>query len=151
MFAHIHFITLQSEMLRNTKTKLFPWYLLLSIKLWNIFQISNNSFFKMSNNSFLKISQQHLTAPSQPPPTPSVPTQPNFPFSHVVADFFTVDAGTYLAMSDRYSNWSSIFKLKKNDTYHILKVIQQYFTRWGMAVNIITNGASVFQCLKNGV
>ena len=89
-----------------------------------------------------------MHAPSHPAPPPSVPTQPNFPFSHVVADFFTVDAGTYLAMSDRYSNWLSIFKLKKDDPYHIIEVLQQYFARWGVAVNITTDGASVFTSIE---
>ena len=85
-----------------------------------------------------------MRAPSHPAPPPSEPTQPDFPFSHVVADFFTIDAGTYLAMADRYSNWLSIFKLKKDDSYQIIEVLRQYFSRWGVAVNITTAGASVF-------
>ena len=47
-------------------------------------------------------------------------------------------------MADRYSNWLSIFKLKKDDSYHIIEVLRQYFFRWGVAVNITTDGASVF-------
>ena len=85
-----------------------------------------------------------LRAPSNPAPPPSVPAQPDFPFSHVVADFFTIDAGTFLAMADRYSNWLSIFKLKKDDSYHVIEVLRQYFSRWGVAVNLTTDGASVF-------
>ena len=85
-----------------------------------------------------------MRAPSNPAPPPTEPTQPDFPFSHVVADFFTIDAGTFLAMADRYSNWLSIFKLKKDDSYHIIEVLRQYFSRWGVAVNITTDGASVF-------
>ena len=85
-----------------------------------------------------------LRAPSNPAPPPSEPTQPDFPFSHVVADFFTIDAGTYLAMADRYSNWLSIFKLKKDDSYHVMEALRHYFSRWGVAVNITTDGASVF-------
>ena len=49
-----------------------------------------------------------------------------------------------MAMADRYSNWLSIFKLKKDDSYHIMEVLRKYFSRWGVAVNITTDGASVF-------
>ena len=89
-----------------------------------------------------------MRAPSNPAPPPSEPTQPDFPFSHVVADFFSIDAGTFLAMADRYSNWLSIFKLKKDDSYHIIEVLRQYFSRWGVAVNITTDGASVFTSVE---
>ena len=82
-------------------------------------------------------------APSNPAPPPSEPVQPDFPFSHIVADFFTVDA-TYLALADRYSNWLSIFKLKKDDSVHVIEALRRYFSRWGVAVNITTDGASVF-------
>ena len=82
-------------------------------------------------------------APSNPAPPPSEPVQPDFPFSHIVADFFTVDA-TYLALADRYSNWLSIFKLKKDDSEHVIEALRRYFSRWGVAVNITTDGASVF-------
>ena len=82
-------------------------------------------------------------APSNPAPPPSAPIQPDFPFSHIVADFFTVDA-TYLALADRYSNWLSIFKLRKDDSEHVIEALRKYFSRWGVAVNITTDGASVF-------
>ena len=82
-------------------------------------------------------------APSQPAPPPTAPVQPDFPFSHVVADFFQVDA-TYLAMADRYSNWLSIFQLKKDDSANIIQTFRQYFSRWGVAKNVTTDGASVF-------
>ena len=51
-------------------------------------------------------------APSNPASPPADPVQPDFPFSHVVADFFEVDT-LYLAMADRYSNWLSVFKLPR--------------------------------------
>ena len=82
-------------------------------------------------------------APSQPAPPPTAPVQPDFPFSHVVADFFQVDA-TYLAMADRYSNWLSVFQLKKDDSANVIQVFRQYFSRWGVAKNVTSDGASVF-------
>jgi hypothetical protein len=82
-------------------------------------------------------------APSNPAPPPADPVQPEFPFSHIVADFFQVD-GTYLAMADRYSGWLSIYKLKKDDGPHIIDTFRKYFSRWGVAKDLTTDGASVF-------
>ena len=82
-------------------------------------------------------------APSNPAGPPAEPIQPNFPFSHIVADFFEVDAH-YLAMADRYSNWLSVFKLPKDDSANIIKVLRQYFARWGIPENFTSDGASVF-------
>ena len=84
-----------------------------------------------------------VRAPSNPAPPPSDPVQPDFPFSHVVADFFQVDA-TYLAMADRYSNWLSVFKLKKDDSPHLIEALRQYFSRWGVSKDLTSDGASVF-------
>jgi hypothetical protein len=69
--------------------------------------------------------------------------QPSFPFSHIVADFFDLD-GTYLAMADRYSNWLSVFRLKKDDSANIITTLRQYFARWGVPENFTSDGASVF-------
>ena len=82
-------------------------------------------------------------APSQPAPPPTAPTQPDFPFSHVVVDFFQLDT-TYLAMADRYSNWLSIFQLKKDDSANVMQTFRHYFSRWGVAKNVTSDGASVF-------
>jgi hypothetical protein len=85
-----------------------------------------------------------LRAPSNPGPPPDDPVQPEFPFSHVVADFFTLPDGTYIAMADRYSNWLSVFKLKKDDSASIIEVMRRYFARWGVPKNFTSDGASVF-------
>ena len=61
----------------------------------------------------------------------------------MVADFFQVDA-TYLAMAARYSNWLSVFQLKKDDSANVIQVFRQYFSRWGVAKNVTSDGASVF-------
>ena len=82
-------------------------------------------------------------APSNPAGPPAEPVQPSFPFSHIVADFFEVDA-QYLAMADRYSNWLSVFRLPKDDSANIIKLLRQYFARWGIPENFTSDGASVF-------
>ena len=84
-----------------------------------------------------------VRAPSNPAPPPTEPEQPDFPFSHIVADFFQVDA-TYLAVADRYSNWLSVFKLKKDDSAHMVEAFRRYFSRWGVAKEMTSDGASVF-------
>ena len=82
-------------------------------------------------------------APSNPAPPPEQPVQPDFPFSHICMDFFQV-GHTYLAMADRYSNWLSVFRLKKDDTANVISVLRQYFSRWGVAKEITSDGAPVF-------
>ena len=82
-------------------------------------------------------------APSNPAPPPEQPVQPDFPFSHICMDFFQV-GHTYLAMADRYSNWLSVFRLQKDDTANVISVLRQYFSRWGVAKEITSDGAPVF-------
>jgi hypothetical protein len=82
------------------------------------------------------------TAPSNPAQPPHAPVEPSFPFSHICIDFFQVEA-TYLAIADRYSNWLSIFRLAKDDSYHIIETLRSYFARWGVAEEITSDGASV--------
>ena len=60
--------------------------------------------------------------PSQPASPPTAPTLPDFPFSHIIANFFHANT-TYLAMADRYSNWLSVYRLEKDDSGHINKII----------------------------
>ena len=82
-------------------------------------------------------------APSNPAEPPQPPVEPDFPFSHICMDFFQVDA-TYLAIADRYTNWLSVFKLPKDDSYHVIEVLRQYFARWGIAKEVTSDGAAVF-------
>jgi hypothetical protein len=89
----------------------------------------------------------NLRAPSHPAPPPTAPVQPDFPFSHVVADFFVLEGNNYLAMADRYSGWLSIARLGKDDSAHIITYLRHFFSRWGVPKNLTTDGASVFTSL----
>ena len=82
------------------------------------------------------------SAPSNPAPPPEAPVQPDFPFSHICMDFFQVEA-TYLAISDRYTNWLSVFRLPKDDSANVIAVLRRYFARWGVAQEVTSDGASV--------
>ena len=78
-------------------------------------------------------------APSQPAQQPQAPTVPDHPFSHVCMDFFHLD-GYYLAVCDRFSNWLSVFKFRKDDTKAVISMLRQYFARYGIAKEISTDG-----------
>lgn len=84
-----------------------------------------------------------LVAPSNPALMPDEPVQPEYPFASICMDFFTVDA-TYLAMADRFSGWLSIFKLQKDDSAHVIDILRNYFSWYGVALDITSDGASIF-------
>ena len=83
-------------------------------------------------------------APSNPSSPPEPYIQPLYPFHSICSDFFTVSGDNYMAVVDRYSGWLSLFSLAKDDSKHIIKVLREYFTRWGIPVNLTTDGASVY-------
>ena len=47
-------------------------------------------------------------------------------------------------MCDRYSGRLSLFTLAKDDSKHIITVLRNYFTNWGIADNLTTDGAPVY-------
>ena len=83
-------------------------------------------------------------APSNPSAPPEELTPPAYPFHSVAADFFQVQNSSYLALICRYSGWLSLFRLKKDDSQHVMSILREYFSRWGIPVNFTTDGASVF-------
>ena len=83
-------------------------------------------------------------APSNPSAPPQEITAPSYPFHSIAADFFQVQNSSYLAVICRYSGWLSLFRLKKDDSQHIMSILREYFSRWGIPVNLTTDGASVF-------
>ena len=83
-------------------------------------------------------------APSNPEQPPHPPVQPDFPFSHCCMDFFTVEGRNYLALVDRYTGWLSVFQLAKDDSSHVITTLREYFSRWGIAQELTSDGASVF-------
>ena len=83
-------------------------------------------------------------APSNPSTPPEPYTHPAYPFHSICSDFFSVNGVNYLAVCDRYSGWLSLFTLAKDDSKHIITVLRNYFTRWGIAVNLTSDGASVY-------
>lgn len=83
-------------------------------------------------------------APSNPAQPPSFPEQPLYPFHSVCTDFFTIHSRNYLAFCDRYSGWLSVFKLAKDDSANIIKVLRDYCCTFGIPAILSSDGASVF-------
>merc|ERR1711942_524975 len=59
-------------------------------------------------------------------------------------DFFHLAPHNYFAVVDRYSNWLSVFKLAKDNSEEIIKILRDYFSCYGIPVSATTDGASVF-------
>jgi hypothetical protein len=83
-------------------------------------------------------------APSNPAQPPSFTEQPLYPFHSVCANFLTISSRNYLAFCDRYSGWLSVFKLPKDDSANIVKVLREYCCTFGIPAILSTDGASVF-------
>ena len=83
-------------------------------------------------------------APSNPSSPPMPYEQPSYPFQSICSDFFTVSGTHYMAICDRYSGWLSLFNLAKDDSKHIITVLRNYFSCWGIPVTITTDGASIY-------
>ena len=56
---------------------------------------------------------------------------------------FQIEAN-YLAIADRHTNWLSVFRLDRNDSATIIKILCCYFDRWGTAKEIMSDGAKAF-------
>ena len=87
----------------------------------------------------------HHHAPSQASQfsTPE-PSLPQYPFQVICLDFFTWQNHTYLIIVDKYTNWLSILKLKKDDSKHVIEALRQYFSVFGVAETLCTDGAANF-------
>ena len=93
---------------------------------------------KLSCPTCLKI------APSNPAMPPRPPATPQYPFQSVVCDFFTVAGQNYVALADRYSNWLSVLKLKRDTSEELIAALRNYFATFGVPELFSTDGASIF-------
>ena len=83
-------------------------------------------------------------APSNPSSPPLPYKHPAYPFHSICSDFFTVNGVSYIAIVDRYSGWLSLFILAKDDSKHVITVLRNYFSCWGIPVELTTDGAPVY-------
>ena len=87
----------------------------------------------------------NLYAPSNPSmPLIAEPDMPEFPFQMVCSDFMEWQGHSYLVMVDKYSNWVSLFKLKKDDSKNLIQALRMYFSTFGVPQIFCTDGAKVY-------
>ena len=82
--------------------------------------------------------------PSNPAMPPVIQENPVYPFQSICADFFTVNSWNYLTIVDRFSNWLSIFKLDKDNSEELIKILREYIAIFGIPVTFTSDGAKVF-------
>ena len=83
-------------------------------------------------------------APSNPAMPPTEPEHPTYPFQSICLDFFHISPNNYLAVVDRYSNWLSVFQLPKDDSAHVIQVLREYLSIFGIPTTLTSDGAKVF-------
>ena len=83
-------------------------------------------------------------AASQPaaPPTP-LPV-PEHPFQMIAADYFQYAGSNYFVIVDRYSKWLSIFPAKTETAAEFISTARTYFSTFGIAAEISTDGGPQF-------
>ena len=54
-------------------------------------------------------------------------------------DFFHL-VSTYLAIMDQFLDWLSIFKLPKDNSDEVIKILRGYFANWGIQKEASTDG-----------
>ena len=87
----------------------------------------------------------NINAPSNPATlTQPDPDLPSFPFQVVCADFFEFHGHSYLIIVDKYSNWLSVLKLPQDTSKHLVNAFRDYFSTFGIAETVCTDGATVF-------
>ena len=87
----------------------------------------------------------NVHCPSNPPLVPTdTPDLPTYPFQVVCTDFMDFNGNSYMILVDKYSNWLSILKLSKNDSKHVIEALRKYFTVFGVAEVLCSDGATVY-------
>ena len=86
-----------------------------------------------------------VSTPSQPAAPPTPLPSPAYPFEQVCADYFSYGSHKYLVIVDRFSNWVSVFKIKKGDGAEVLvKLLRQHFLTFGASTELATDGGLEF-------
>ena len=70
---------------------------------------------------------------------PHKPVVPDFPFSNLCANFFSIDR-SYLALCERYSGWLSIYKFTKGDAQSVINALRKQFLRYCITKELSTDG-----------
>ena len=79
-------------------------------------------------------------APSQAAAPPWPLPKPKYPFEMISTDYFSFAGRSYYILVDRYSGWLSIYKAENNDTTELIRTLKQYFSTFGIANQITSDG-----------
>ena len=92
-----------------------------------------------------RINCQHCNriAPSQPKGVFHSTEDPEYPFQHVVSDFFHMAGHTFIIYADRFSGWTEVAKMEKTNASATCNVIRKYFT-FGVPEGISSDGGPPF-------
>ena len=85
-------------------------------------------------------------APSQPAEPMCPSPSPNFPFEHVVADYFFMQGHQYLVYADRYTGWVTISQCKplQSNAPALCRELRTLFGIYGAPTEIATDGGQPF-------
>ena len=86
-----------------------------------------------------------VCTPSQPAAPPTPLPSPAYPFEQICADYFSHGSHKYLVIVDRFSNWITVFKIKKGDGAEVLvKLLRQHFLTFGASSELASDGGLEF-------
>ena len=86
-----------------------------------------------------------VCTPSQPAAPPTPLPSPAYPFEQICADYFSHGSHKFLVIVDRFSNWISVFKIKKGDGAEVLvKLLRQHFLTFGASSELASDGGLEF-------
>ena len=85
-----------------------------------------------------------VSAPSQPAAPASPLPSPEFPFDKICSDYFSYAGHKYLIIVDRFSNWVSVYKTKKEGSEMLIKLLRRHFVTYGASSELATDGGPEF-------
>ena len=89
-------------------------------------------------------------APSQPSFPPQPFPQPDFPFQHIVSDYFQSGGYQYLVIADRFSGWPTVqYCGRSTDSANkLLGNLREYFAMHGIPEELSTDGGSTYMACE---
>lgn len=82
-------------------------------------------------------------APSQPQSPPTPPCPPQYPFQHIVSDYFHHRGRNYLVIVDRYSNWP-IVEQSADGATGLISALRRVFVTYGISDELTSDGGPEF-------
>ena len=92
----------------------------------------------------------HEYAPSQPSAPPLPLPQPDYPFQHVVSDYFQAGGFHYLVIVDRFSGWPTVQFCGSSvgSSKQLQGWLRQYFATYGIPEELSTDGGLTYMAYE---